>query len=167
MKLPLALLSIASLFIGTGCTTYQLGANHDPGYKTIFIENFKSEVDEPALENLVTTTVIQQFQRDGTLQVTDAAKADVILRGSIVTFNLAPVRFSRANELTPTETSLSMVVKYSLTKRGAKSHFQQGTASGDARFFIGNDLQSDKRQGVPLAAEKLGRQIVSAITEGW
>ncbi len=159
------LLLITGLF--SGCASYKLGALHQPGFKTIFIENFKSEVDEPALENLVTTSVIQQFQKDGTITVVDAAGADVILRGRITEFQMTPLRYSRANELTTTEVSMSIGVKYTLTKRGQIKPYHDGHASGSTGFFIGNDLQSDKRQGVPLASQALGRQIVTALVEGW
>ncbi len=151
----------------SGCTSYHLGSTYDPGFKTIFIENFKSEVDEPMLENLVTTTIIKQFQKDGTLQVTDATQADVILKGRITSFTMSPVRFSRANELTPIETSMAIEVKYTLTKRNETKPYFEGQADGSASFFIGNDLQSDKRQGIPLAAEKLGSRIVSTLADGW
>lgn len=164
---PRIALFLAAACLLCGCASYKLGAVHDPGFKTIFIENFKSEVDEPALENLVTTTIIQQFQMDGTLTVTDASKADVILRGKIREFAMSPVRYSRQNEITPAEGSLSLGVAYSLTKRGEKKPYLESNASGSTSLFIGSDLQSDKRQGVPLAAAKVGRQIVSQIVEGW
>jgi hypothetical protein len=164
---PRILLLLASASLLCGCASYKLGAHHDAGFKTIFIENFKSEVSEPALENLVTTTIIQQFQMDGTLTVTDESKADVILRGKIITFTMSPVRYSRQNEITPSQATLSLGVAYTLVKRGEKKPFQENNASGDTSLFIGSDLQSDKRQGVPLAAAKIGRQIVSQIVEGW
>jgi hypothetical protein len=164
---PFFVLSLAVLFLGTGCASYKLGTVRDPGFKTIFIENFKSEVDEPALENLVTTSVIQQFQKDGTLVVTSQDQADVILRGKIVSFDMTPVRYSRENELTTTEVTMSIGVKYTLTKKGQNRPYAQGDVSGSTGFFVGNDIQSDKRQGVPLAAQKLGSRIVSNLVEGW
>ncbi len=168
MKTPFFVfpLLLSGIFF-SGCASYQLGAIHDPGFKTIFVENFKSEVDEPALENLVTTSVIQQFQKDGTIEVTDAAHADVILQGRIVSFEMSPIRYSRANELTPTEASMSIGVKYHLTKRGETKPYSESSATGTTSFFIGNDLQSDKRQGVPLASQNLGRQMVAALADGW
>lgn len=150
-----------------GCASYQLGTTRDPGFKTIYIENFKSEVDEPGLETLVTTTVIQQFQKEGTLVATTSDRADVILKGTISSFEMSPVRYSRANELTPTQANMSIHVKYNLTKQGQNKPYRESQATGSASFFIGSDLQSDKRQGIPLAAEKLGRNIVTSLTDGW
>ncbi len=150
-----------------GCASYKMGAIRDPGFKTIYIETFKSDVDEPALETLVTTTVIQQFQRDGTIEVTSPDRADVILKGQITSFQMTPVRFAPANQITPTEVSMSIGANYALFKRGQTKPYFKGQASGSTGFFIGDDLQSDKRQGVPLAAVKLGQNIVSTLADGW
>lgn len=162
----LASVSLILTLFCQGCA-YQVGSIHDPGFKTIFIENFRSDVDEPALESLVTTTVIKEFQKDGTLRVTDEDEADVIMRGVIQKFEMTPVLYSRQNEITPTETSMVIGVRYSLTKRGDTKPYYHGTAEGSSSFFIGNDLQSDKRQGVPLAAAQLGRKIVQSLADGW
>ena len=97
---------------------------------------------------------------DGTLTVTDESKADVVLRGKIIAFTMSPVRYSRQNEITPSQVTLSLGVAYTLVKRGEKKPYQESAASGDTSLFVGSDLQSDKRQGVPLAAAKIGRQIV-------
>ncbi len=111
MKIPLYAVLAALAMISPGCA-YQVGSIHEPGFKTIFIENFRSHVDEPALESLVTTTLIKQFQKDGTLQVTDENKADVVMRGIIDKFEMTPVLYSRENEITPTETAMTIGVNY-------------------------------------------------------
>lgn len=160
-------LSVFCLFLLSGCAGYQLGSTKDPGFKRIFIENFRSEVEEPELEHLVTTTIIQQFQRDGTVQVTDREHADAILQGTIDKFELSPLRYSRQNELSTTQASMSIGVRYFVTKKGQSKPFITSRAQGSTSFFVGSDLQSDKRQGVPLAAQELGKQIVANIVEGW
>jgi hypothetical protein len=165
MKLPFILLSIL-LILNSGCA-YKLGSVGDPGFKKLFIENFKNEADEPRLENIVTTTIIQQFHNDGTIEIVPASEADVILRGTITQLTTSPVRFARSNEITPTEVNLSIIVQYTLTKKGESKPYRKATASGASRFFIGDDLQSDKRQGIPLAAEKIGQSIISTLVETW
>ncbi len=151
----------------TGCASYKLGAVHDPGFKTIFVENLKSDVDEPGLENLVSTTIVRAIQNDGTVQVTTPETADVILRGRITKFEMSPVLYSRSNEITPTEATMNIGVTYTMSRRGEKTPYYHGNAAGTTTLFIGSDLQSDKRQGVPLAAEDLGRKIVSQFADAW
>jgi hypothetical protein len=163
---PYALFLSALLILNAGCA-YKLGSVGDPGFKKLFVENFKNEADEPRLENIVTTTVIQQFHNDGTIEIVPASEADVMMRGTITQFSMTPVRFARSNEITPTEVNLSITVQYTLTKKGASHPYSKGAASGTSRFFIGDDLQSDKRQGIPIAAEKLGQNIISTLVETW
>ena len=164
---PIAAVLLTCLLSLAGCASYRMGAVRKLDFKTIYIENFKSDVDEPALETLVTTTIIKEFQRDGSIEVTSREHADVILQGRISKYQMAPTRSSRENEKTPTESSLSISVDYTLTKKGQTAIWSKGSAAGSANFFIGSDLQSDKRQGVPLAAERIGKQIVSSLVEGW
>ncbi len=162
------LLLSAVLALGLlGCSSYKLGTYHDPGFKTIFVENLRSEVDEPGLENLVSTTIVRQIQKDGTVQVTNLEDADVILRGHINEFEMTPVRYSHSNEITPTEANMTIGITYTLTRKKAKESFYRGHATGTTSLFIGSDLQSDKRQGVPLAAEDLGRKVVSQFVDAW
>jgi hypothetical protein len=156
-----------SVILMVGCSSYHLGEVHDPGFKKIYIENFRSEIDEPELENLVSTSIVQQFQKDGTIEVTDRDQADVILRGTIDHFELTPMRYSRQNELTTTQASMTIGARYTLTKKGQSTPYQKLRAEGSTLFFVGSDIQSDKRQGVPLAAQDLGRHIVTNLVDGW
>jgi len=160
------ILPLLGAILLSGCA-YKLGTVHDPGYKRMFVENFRSDVDEPGLENLVSTTIVKQIQNDGTVQVTSLEDADVVLRGRIVEFKMTPVTYSRSNELTPTEATMSITASYTITRKGETSPLYKGRITGNTSLFIGNDLQSDKRQGVPLAAEDLGRQIISQIADQW
>jgi hypothetical protein len=162
----LALLVAGIIVQFSGCA-YNLGNTSEPSFETLFIENFQSEVSEPALENLVTTSVIQEFQRDGTLRITRRENAEVVMRGVISGFNLSPQRYSRQNELTPIEASMSITVQYTLTRRGETRPFLIASETGTASFFVTSDIQSDKRQGVPIAAQNLGRNIVTRLVDTW
>jgi hypothetical protein len=42
-----------------------------------------------------------------------------------------------------------------------------GAASGSTNFFVGNDINTDERQALPLAAEEMARHLVSQLSEGW
>jgi hypothetical protein len=39
--------------------------------------------------------------------------------------------------------------------------------AGTTSFFVGNDLNSDERQALPLAAEELAVNLVTQVSEGW
>ena len=168
MKKAFAPLLLAFLF--AGCAGYQLGPA-TPGYlrqvHTIAVPTFSNTTLVPRIEVLVTGTVIKQFQQDGTFRIVNADAADAILKGEIVGVNRNPARSVRGNVLSTTEFSLTMTVKYNLVGRDGKPLGAGGAASGGTSFFVGQDVNTDERQAMPLAAEELARNLVSALSEGW
>jgi len=80
---------------------------------------------------------------------------------------MSPMRYSRDNELTTTQVSLTIGARYTLTKKNQSVPYLTSKAQGSTLFFVGSDIQSDKRQGVPLAAQDLGNKIVTSLVDGW
>ena len=117
---------------------------------------------------LVTDSVIKQFQQDGTYQIVGDDQADAILQGEITRITRAPARSVRGNVLATTEFNLAMRVRFSLVSRLTKKPLAGPTeVSGDTSFFVGDDITSDERQALPLAAEELAVRLVSQLSEGW
>jgi lipopolysaccharide assembly LptE-like protein len=167
VKKAFALLLLAFLF--EGCAGYQLGPA-TPGYlknvHTIAVPTFSNSTLTPRIEVLVTSTVIKQFQQDGTFRIVNADSADATLKAEIVGVNRSPARSVRGNVLATTEFNLTLIVKYSLLGRDGKTLSSAG-ASGSTSFFVGTDVSTDERQALPLASEELARHLVSQLSEGW
>ena len=167
MKKASAPLLLAFLF--GGCAGYQLGPA-TPGYlrqvHTLAIPTFSSITLAPRIEVLVTSTVIKQFQQDGTFRIVNADVADATLKAEIIGVNRSPARSVRGNVLSTTEFNLGMTVKYTVLGRDGKT-LGAGTVGGSTSFFVGSDVSTDERQAMPLAAEELARHLVSQLSEGW
>ena len=167
MKKAFAPLLLAFLF--EGCAGYQLGPA-TPGYlknvHTIAVPTFSNSTLTPRIEVLVTSTVIKQFQQDGTFRIVNADSADATLKAEIVGVNRSPARSVRGNVLATTEFNLTLIVKYSLLGRDGKTLGSAGV-SGSTSFFVGTDVSTDERQALPLASEELARHLVSQLSEGW
>ena len=167
MKKAFAPLLLAFLF--GGCAGYQLGPA-TPGYlrqvHAIAVPTFANNTLVPRIEVLVTSTVIKQFQQDGTFRIGNADVADATLKAEIVGLNRSPARSVRGNVLSTTEFNLTMTVKYTLLGRDGKT-LGGGAVSGGTSFFVGSDVSTDERQAMPLAAEELARHLVSQLSEGW
>ena len=165
-KAPLLLLLALSL---NGCAGYTLGPA-TPGYlkhiHTIAIPTFGNSTLVPRIEVLVTDTVIKQFQQDGTFRIVNADAADATLKAEITNVGRAPARSVRGNVLSTTEFNLVLAVKYTLIGRDGKV-LAPGAVSGSTSFFFQNDVNTDERQALPLAAEELARHMVSQLSEGW
>ena len=167
MKKAFAPLLLALLL--EGCAGYQLGPA-TPGYlrqvHTLAIPTFSNITLAPRIEVLITSTVIKQFQQDGTFRIVNADVADATLKAEIIGVNRSPARSVRGNVLSTTEFNLGMTVKYTLLGRDGKT-LGGGTVGGSTSFFVGSDVSTDERQAMPLAAEELARHLVSQLSEGW
>jgi Lipopolysaccharide-assembly len=156
-------------FLFGGCAGYKLGPAK-PAYlsqiHSIAVPTFGNTTLSPRIEVLVTSTVIKQFQQDGTFRIANESQADATLKAEIVGVGRSPARSVRGNVLSTTEFNLSLTVKYSLVGRDGKV-LTAGGASGFTSFFVGSDVSTDERQAMPLASEELAKQLVSQLSEGW
>jgi len=158
------------VFLLGGCAGYKLGPA-TPGYlrnvHTIAVPTFANTTLVPRIEVLVTSTVIKQFQQDGTFKIVNEDAADAVLKCEITGVNRSPARSVRGNVLSTTEFSLNLTVKYTLMGRDGKVLGSPGAVAGSTSFFVGSDVSTDERQALPLAAEELARHLVSQLSEGW
>jgi len=154
----------------SGCAGYHIGPA-TPAYlrqiHSIAVPTFKNLTLIPRVDVLVTGTVIKQFQQDGTFRIATEDNADAILKGEIVGVGRSPARSLRGNVLATTEFSLFLRVRYTLVGRDGKPIAGPGSAAGGTSFFVGEDVSTDERQALPLAAEQLAINLVSQLSEGW
>lgn len=157
-------------FLLSGCAGYHLGPA-TPAYlrqiHSIAVPTFRNVTLTPRIEVLVTGTVIKQFQQDGTFRIASEENADAILKGEIVAVGRSPARSVRGNVLATTEFNLALRVRYTLTGRDGKPLAGPLEAGGATSFFVGEDVNTDERQALPLAAEELAKHLVSQLSEGW
>ncbi len=167
MKASLVALAVA--FALSGCAGYRVG-DVKPHYlqdvHSIAVPMFKNNTYQPRVEGLVTNTVIKQFQQDGTFAITGTDKADAVLEGVVTEIGRRPARSVRGNVLATTEFSLGVTVAYTLRKKGGGA-VAGAPITGTTSFFVGNDVNSDERQAIPLAVEDLAVRLVSQLSEGW
>jgi len=156
-------------FCLSGCFGYHIGPAK-PYYlrdvHTIAVPTFKNHTLIPRMEVLVTSTVIKQFQQDGTFQIASDGNADATLKGEVTRIYRSPARSLRGNVLATTEFNLVMYLKYSLLGRDGKL-LAAGETIGITSFFVGSDVTTDERQALPLATEDLATRLVSQLSEGW
>jgi outer membrane lipopolysaccharide assembly protein LptE/RlpB len=167
VKKAFSTLLLAYLF--GGCAGYHVGPAtpaHLRQIHSIAVPTFGNTTLVPRIEVLVTSTVIKQFQQDGTFRIVNQDQADAVLKGEIVAVGRSPARSVRGNVLATTEFNLTMAVKYTLVGRDGKV-LAPGQVSGATSFFVGSDVSTDERQALPLAAEELARHLVSQLSEGW
>jgi len=134
---------------------------------TIAVPTFKNLTILPRIEVLVTSTVIKQFQQDGTYRITSPESADATLKAEIVRVGRSPARSVRGNVLATTEFNLNLSLRYTLIARDGKPLAGPAEVSGGTSFFVSTDVTTDERQALPLATEELAKRLVSQLSEGW
>ncbi len=154
-----------------GCAGYHIGPIQ-PYYlrsvHSIAIPTFQNNTLIPRISVLITTTVIKQIQQDGTYRVTTPDRADAILKGEIENIYRSPARSVRGNVLATAEFNLVLRLHYSvLDRKTGKVLANPAEILGTTTFFVGDDITTDERQAIPLAAEDLAVRLVSQISEGW
>ncbi|MBS0660803.1 MAG: hypothetical protein JSR82_21505 [Verrucomicrobia bacterium] len=155
----------------SGCAGYQLGPAK-PAYlskvQSISVPTFRSEVLEPRAETLVTSSVIKEFQRDGTYRIAPEGRGDATLLGTIESLERTPVRTVRGNVLQPAEFVLEMKIRFELREGGKDGRvIDGGRVSGTASFFASTDLTQDQRQAIPRAAEQAAARLTGQLSEGF
>lgn len=160
---------VVSCVILAGCGGYSVGPTPRSAYsdvKKIYIPVVINDTYEPNIQVLVTDTIINRFNNDGTFDTTSLANADATLKINLTQIERNPVRFAVANSLVAQEYQLIMRANFQLVGKDGKILNAQGV-EGLTTFFVSNDLISSQRQALPLAAEKLADKIVSQITDAW
>ena len=166
----LAILTLAWML--PGCAGYTLGPVK-PSYlkdvKTLSIPVAGSEDLAPHVESLLTTTIIKEFQRDGTFRIAPMGAGDATLLVTLEAIQLTPVRSVPGNVLQASEFVMSLKIRYELRQGGGDRGrvLDGGHISGEASFFVSTDLQQDQRQAFPRAAEQAAQHLVSQLSEGF
>ncbi len=168
--LPSAFCLLTSAFLLVGCAGYHLGPAK-PDYlkavKTVSVPIFRNNTLLPRIENVLTTSVIAQLQQDGSLQVAGAGQGDAILVCTIDRVTRAPARSVTGNVLLTSEFELAIGIRYQLQEKGTGRIIDSGRVTGETNFFVGNDVQQDELQAVPVAAQQVAVRLVSQLVEGF
>ncbi len=154
----------------SGCAGYHLGPAK-PDYlknvKTVAVPIFRNNTLLPDIENVMTTSTIAQLQQDGSLQVVGQGQGDATLMCTIDRVQRAPARSVTGNVLLTSEFELTVGLRYQLLEKTTGKVLDSGRVTGETSFFVGNDIQQDERQAIPIAAQRAAVRLVSDLVEGF
>jgi outer membrane lipopolysaccharide assembly protein LptE/RlpB len=161
---------IAVSLLLTGCLGYHVGPVKPSVLRDVYgiaVPTFENKTLLPRIEVLITDSVIKQLQQDGTYRIANENNADAILKAEISEISRTPARSLRGNVLATTEFNLAMHVKYKLETPSGTVLMPSTEVVGTTSFFVGEDVTTDERQALPLAAEELAIHLVTQLSEGW
>ena len=154
-----------SLVMG-GCG-YRVGSSLPAGLKTVYVPAFQNTSGEPQIDTLGTSAVLQEFQKDGTLEVADETFADCILKVTVTKFDIEAVRYDKDKRKTTKEYRLRIDADYVFSRVATGEVIQKGTVFGETQFEPAGDLASSKRAAIPAGCQNLAHEIVKAVVEVW
>ena len=167
--IPAALLAVAACLLA-GCAMYHLGPAK-PSYlkdvHTLAVPVFRNNTLLPRIESVITDTVSEQIQQDGTFAIAGKDAADAVLMCTIERVTRTPFRSVTGNVLLTSEFELNLELRYQLYERVGGRVLDGGRVSGSTTFFVGSDVEQDERQAIPIAAQQLAVRLVSEVAEGF
>ncbi len=167
LKTFLAILTVVTAALWTGCANYQLGTTLPPHLRTISVETFKNASDEPQIETTITTATLREFQRDGQLKTKDADEADILLTGIITDYTLDPVRSSSNDPKSTAEYKAVVTMQIKAIERQTGKKIVEQTVTGRKTFDASGDLMSARRSVLPDVSRDLARKVVDAVISAW
>ncbi len=159
---PSSLLTAAfALVILGGCGAHSPSVLKDQ--RSIHISVFKNETAQYALEERLTRSMIQAFQRDGQLQVVNQSTADLQMEGVITEARVTPIARSDLDRAVGYNIDVTLLVTVLDTGTG-QPLLQDRPFLAQGTFILTNEPTFDRSQDV---TDNLSEQVVSALIEGW
>lgn len=166
---PFFRLFLLCLFAVSGCSAigYRLGTTLPMDIQTVYIPTFINRTTEPQIEIQSTAIALQEFRKDGSLRISSAESADVVLEVTITSYSLSPLAYSNERSKAAEEMRLIMMAKVVLREMKTKKVRMESIVDGEATFVLSGDLASSKMTVLPKAARDLAHNIVESVVEYW
>ncbi len=167
-SLALILALGAVLALGSGCAGYRLGPTNGAkaGARSIQVNPFFNRTIEPRLIESLTFALRKQLQQDGTYTLDTDQQGDLIVSGTILSFERQQLSLQPRDALTPRDYRLTMTVQLIATERATGRVVLDHKVKGYSDIRIGPDLASAERQALPLVSEDLARSAVALLVDG-
>jgi len=177
------------LFLGVQSCGYNWGHYNralPEGYKTVFVDVFDNKSQEPVAEILFTNAIIKELQRSGFVLVRDKSRAEVVLKGTVMTvafaglnsttsFSDAQNQAFRSSLFTQYQVNIASNLKlyraidnkmlWQTTVRGGKTYF--GPRLTNAGLRSSNPLynQSARKRTMKVVAQEMMNEAFDRMTE--
>src|SRR6266498_4388784 len=155
-------LFLLSVLVG-GCG-YSLGGNLPPHVKTVAVPIFKNLTQQPAIENVITSAVVNAFANGGRLKVVPVEQADSILEGEIVGYTVDSIAFDSSINAQVFRLRVTVNIQFRDVRNNTMLWRQEGLEERSdfrARGDVSETLSQERVGAASQAAVDIGRRIVS------
>jgi outer membrane lipopolysaccharide assembly protein LptE/RlpB len=166
MRVLVAALTLTGAALGGGCG-YSLRGNLPEHIQTIAVPVFQNRTPVPAVENFLTSAVVNAFATNGRLRVTRLEQADSILEGDVVGYSLQSIAFDASANVRQYRLIVTLNLKFRDVRRN-EVLFQRTGYSDRADFAVPGTVAetiSATESALQQAAIEIARSIVSFTVE--
>ncbi len=156
-------LLLLSLFAG-GCGYHTSGkaALIPPDVKTIAVPSFVNQTQTYRIESILTQAVVREFNtRTKYRIVTDPNDADAILRGTVVSTQLAPLTYD-SNTGRASSALVTVNMKVALTAKDGRVLYENSNYTYREQYQVSRELSSFFEEEGP-AIDRLSRDFARAL----
>lgn len=161
---------MALLSVSCGYALVGTGSILDPSIHTLYVPTFVNRTTRVEIEQRVTQSVAEEFVSRGRVKVVnDPRQADIILRGSMDSFNLAPVGFQQGRA---TQYQISITANIELLDH---RHEDKVLWKNDQYRFVENyqvnlettDAFDQESRAIREIAQRFAQTLVANLLEGF
>jgi len=134
--------------------------------KTIAITVFENESFEPNIEAAITRAVTQKFVDDGRLRVVPKARADALLTGTVIKYELDALSFDQFNYATSYRLKLSVTV--TLKGSGESSLRMVRNVNAESFYSLGSSIagaESTRLAAIDSVSRIIADNIIGLFLE--
>ena len=161
-----SILVLLAILLAGGCG-YSLRGSLPEHIRTVAVPVFVNKTQHPAVENSLTSAVVDAFVTSGRLRVVRPEDADSILEGEIVGYELDSISFNRLANAREYRLTVTLNLRFRDVKRNEMIWRQEGVQE-KADFRVPGQVAatvSVEQSALREAAETIGRAIVNQATE--
>ena len=170
--------SLLSMVLLASCG-YTTKSTLPSNIKTIHIETFKNNIDFaaegrrnlylPLLEIKVRNAVINRFLFDGNLKIADADKADLVLKGQLLSYDRSALRYTDNGDVQEyrVHITVSLEMRNAQSEEAEEAAWTEAGFAGEATYFVTGASARSEEAAVEDAITDLARRIVERTVEDW
>ena len=160
-------LACFTALVFTGCA-YRLGPTNGipAGSRSIEVSPFFNATMEPRLGDAVTSALRKNLQRDGTFRLATHSGADIVVTGTLKTYDRRELSFVPKDVLTARDYRVSAAAQIVARDTTTGKVILDREITGYTLVRIDTDFISAERQALPLLADDLAKRTKALLVDG-
>ncbi len=137
--------------------------------KKIAVNNFSNNIVQYGIEDMLTKKVIEEFLRDGRLEIVKAEEADALLTGVIVRYSLEPVSYDAQSVIEQYKLFIGVDVTFQDQVQGT-TMWTESNIHEDYTYYVtakAGQLVETETDAQEAVTDLLSRDIVKRTIIGW